>query len=156
VEKALRPLADTVKGQDLPAWLVQWGHPGNMAVVLLAMGLYGSAYLGWQIRTRSGGASAVAYARKMHPKIAIGMTVFFTLGALGGVTSLMVQGRPPFQSAHVWTGVIGLLLLYLQGMLPLFFEDEPNARSAHAYLGSSVMVLFVVHMALGLQLGFSL
>jgi hypothetical protein len=36
---------------DLPEALVQWGHPGNMAVVLLAMGGYGALTLGWQIRT---------------------------------------------------------------------------------------------------------
>lgn len=26
---------------------VHWGHPGNMAVVLFAMGGYGAGYLGW-------------------------------------------------------------------------------------------------------------
>ena len=27
---------------DLPEALIHWGHPGNMAVVLLAMGGYGA------------------------------------------------------------------------------------------------------------------
>jgi hypothetical protein len=35
--------------------LVHWGHPGNMLVVLLAMGGYGAVYLGWQIRLSEDG-----------------------------------------------------------------------------------------------------
>jgi hypothetical protein len=30
----------------VPEALVHWGHPGNMAVVLFAMGGYGAGYLG--------------------------------------------------------------------------------------------------------------
>ncbi len=66
------------------------GHPGNMAVVLFAMGLYGSGYLGWQIRT-SGDTAMVAKAKALHPKVAGGMAMFFAIGALGGLTSLLVQ-----------------------------------------------------------------
>ncbi len=47
----LQPAADYFAAQNYPGWLVRWGHPGNMAVVLTAMGGYGAAYLGWSIRT---------------------------------------------------------------------------------------------------------
>jgi hypothetical protein len=44
------------------------GHPGNMAVVLLAMGGYGAAYLGWQIRL-SDNPEVILKARELHPKV---------------------------------------------------------------------------------------
>jgi len=84
------------------------------------------------------------------------MTFFFALGASGGMLSLLMQGKPIFQSAHVWTGLGGLACLGLNGMLSLFFEDDPNARTAHAFFGTGIMALFVVHAGLGLQLGLSL
>jgi hypothetical protein len=59
-----------------------------MAVVLVAMGLYGCAYLGWQLRL-SDDSAVVIKARDLHPKLAIGMTIFFALG-------LIMQGKPIF------------------------------------------------------------
>jgi hypothetical protein len=55
-------------------------------------------------------------------QLAIGMTVFFTLGALGGMMSLLMQGKPIFESPHVISGLIGLSLLGVQATLPLFFD----------------------------------
>ena len=66
-----------------------------MLVVLLAMGLYGSGYLGWQLRL-SDDTATVTKARALHPRLALGMTVFFALGALGGMMSLIMQGKPIF------------------------------------------------------------
>jgi hypothetical protein len=40
-------------------------------------------------------------------------------------------------------------------MLSLFFEDDGNARTAHAYLGSAIMALFVAHMLVGIKFGMS-
>lgn len=139
----------------LPDWLVHWGHPGNMAVVLLAMGIYGSGYLGWSIRL-SDDEALVAKAKSLHPKLAIGMTGFFAAGALGGLMSLLMQHKPLTQSPHFITGSLGLLLLASQGMLSAFFEDDPGLRGAHAYFGTAILALFVVHAAFGLQLGLSI
>ena len=84
-----------------------------------------------------------------------GMTFFFTLGALGGMISCVMQGKPAFESSHFLTGSAGLVLLYLNGMLSLFFEDDPNARTAHAYLGSTTMAVFFAHMLVGIKFGLS-
>eukprot|EP00193_Tetraselmis_chui_P013556 CAMPEP_0177789792 /NCGR_PEP_ID=MMETSP0491_2-20121128/22965_1 /TAXON_ID=63592 /ORGANISM="Tetraselmis chuii, Strain PLY429" /LENGTH=226 /DNA_ID=CAMNT_0019311733 /DNA_START=38 /DNA_END=718 /DNA_ORIENTATION=- len=150
----LGPLAEYFNTLGLPEPLVHWGHPGNMAVVLIAMGGYGS-WLGWQIRVGDD-ADTVAKAQDLHPTLMGLMTFFFALGASGGMLSLLMQGKPIFQSAHVWTGLTGLACLGLNGMLSLFFEDDANARTAHAFFGTGIMALFVVHAALGLQLGLSI
>lgn len=67
-----------------------------------------------------------------------------------------MQGKPLFQSPHSITGIIGLLCLYLQASLPMFFEDDPAARSIHAYFGSAIMALFALHMTFGINLALSL
>ncbi len=41
---------------------------------------------------------------------------------------LLLQGKEILASPHALTGLGGLTLLGLQAMLPLFFEDDPNAR----------------------------
>lgn len=59
----------------------------------------------------------------LHPtQLAIGMSIFFALGATGGIISLVTQGKPIFESPHVWTGLGGLFCLGLQvgtGLLDL-------------------------------------
>ena len=159
---AVNPFRSFLEGQasyfstlGLPEWLVHWGHPGNMAVVLFAMGGYGAVYLGWQIRT-SKDPQVLKKARDMHPKLAGGMAFFFALGSMGGMMSLLMQEQDIFHSSHFVTGMLGLVALAFQAMLPLFFKDDPNARGIHAYLGTGIMALFVVHAALGLQLGLSI
>lgn len=151
----LQGQADYFSTLNLPAALVKYGHPGNMAVVLLAMGGYGALYLGWQIRL----ADNVEMRRKamdMHPKLAAGMTVFFFLGSMGGMMSLLMQNENPFHSGHFTTGILGLVALSLQAMLPLFFEDDPNARNMHAYFGTGIMALFFLHATLGVKLALSI
>ena len=64
-------------------------------MVLLAMGLYGSGYLGWQLRL-SDDTAVVTKARQLHPRLALGMTAFFALGAVGGIMSLIMQDKPIF------------------------------------------------------------
>lgn len=46
IRTALTPAAEYFNTLGVPEWLVHWGHPGNMAVVLFAMGGYGAGYLG--------------------------------------------------------------------------------------------------------------
>ncbi|ONH96424.1 hypothetical protein PRUPE_7G128600 [Prunus persica] len=153
VTSLFEPFVELVKSFGLPGWLVHWGHPGNMAVVLFAMGGYGT-YLGYRIRY-SDDVEEKANAKDLHPKLLAGMFFFFALGATGGVTSLLTSDKPIFESSHAVTGLIGLGLLTIQTILPALFEGKPELRTVHGVLGTGIMTLFVVHAALGLQLGLS-
>ncbi|XP_028775240.1 uncharacterized protein LOC114732110 [Neltuma alba] len=153
VRSVFGPFVELVKSWNLPDWLVHWGHPGNMAVVLFAMGGYGT-YLGFRIRY-SDDVEEKASAKDLHPKLLGGMFFFFALGATGGITSLLTSDKPIFESPHAVTGVIGLALLTIQTILPALFEGNPGLRNVHGILGSGIMTLFLIHAALGLQLGLS-
>ncbi|XWS66833.1 hypothetical protein CRYUN_Cryun05aG0234900 [Craigia yunnanensis] len=153
VSSLFGPFVELVKSWNLPDWLVHWGHPGNMAVVLFAMGGYGT-YLGFRIRN-SDDVEEKAKAKDLHPKLLGGMFFFFALGATGGITSLLTSDKPVFESPHAVTGFIGLTLLTIQTILPTLFEGNPGLRNVHGILGSGIMTLFLIHAALGLQLGLS-
>ncbi|XP_039780089.1 uncharacterized protein LOC120647376 [Panicum virgatum] len=153
VTAVFAPFVELVKTWGLPGWLVHWGHPGNMAVVLFAMGGYGT-YLGFRIKL-SDDPEEKAKAKDLHPKLLAGMFFFFALGATGGVTALLTSDKPIFESPHAVTGVIGLALLTIQSILPKLFEGNPGLRTTHGLLGSGIMTLFLIHAALGLQLGIS-
>ncbi|KAG6427450.1 hypothetical protein SASPL_111695 [Salvia splendens] len=84
-----------VKSWSLPDWLVHWGHPGNMAVLLFTMGGYG-IYLGFRIRF-SDDIEEKAKAKDLYPKLLGGMFLFYALGATGGITSLLTSDRPIFE-----------------------------------------------------------
>lgn len=153
VRSLFGPFVELVKSWNLPEALVHWGHPGNMAVVLFAMGGYGT-YLGFRIRF-SDDLEEKAKAKDLHPKLLGGMFFFFALGATGGVTSLLTSDKPIFESPHAVTGFIGLALLTIQSILPALFEGNSGLRNIHGILGSGIMTLFLVHAAFGLQLGLS-
>ncbi|CAI5525803.1 unnamed protein product [Closterium sp. Naga37s-1] len=153
LRELLEPYGELVRSWNLPDWLIHWGHPGNMAVVLLAMGGYGS-YLGWQIRLASS-PEAKAAARAAHPPIMGFMFLFFAIGATGGLTSLVTTGRPIFESPHAYSGMAGLVLLTIQTAMTALFKGNPDLRGVHGSLGILIMVLFVAHGLLGLQLGLS-
>ena len=57
----------------------------------------------------------------MCSKILIGtalLSFILTLGTLaGGMMSLLMQGRPIFESAHLTTGLIGMGLLTVQAII---------------------------------------
>uniref|UniRef100_A0A0E0CUW9 Uncharacterized protein n=1 Tax=Oryza meridionalis TaxID=40149 RepID=A0A0E0CUW9_9ORYZ len=153
VRAVFEPFVELVKTWGLPGWLVHWGHPGNMAVVLFAMGGYGT-YLGFRIKL-SDDPEEMAKAKDLHPKLLAGMFFFFAAGATGGVTALLTSDKPIFESPHAVTGIIGLALLTIQSILPTLFEGNPSLRNAHGLLGSGIMTLFLIHAAFGLQLGLS-
>ncbi|RAL51649.1 hypothetical protein DM860_010367 [Cuscuta australis] len=153
VRSAFEPFVEVVRTLNLPEWLVHWGHPGNMAVVLIAMGGYGT-YLGFRIRS-STDAEERAKAKDLHPKLLAGMFFFFALGATGGITSLLTSDKPILESPHAVTAFVGLSLLSIEAALPSLFQGNPGLRSVHGILGSGIMALFLVHAALGLQLGLS-
>ncbi|KAF5831989.1 hypothetical protein DUNSADRAFT_12304 [Dunaliella salina] len=156
LQSYLQPQAEYFSTLNLPEPLVHWGHGGNMAVVLLAMGGYGAGYLGWQIRI-SDDSETIAKAKDMHPKLAAGMYIFFALGALGGMMSLLMQGKPIAESSHVTSGLVGMSLLTVQALLPAFFASgSGQARTAHAFLGTGVLGVFVFHAIQGVQLGLSI
>ncbi|GBF94792.1 translation initiation factor [Raphidocelis subcapitata] len=154
IRASLAPTAEYFASLNLPAPLIKYGHPGNMAVVLGAMAGYGS-WLGWQIRL-SGDQDVIAKAKDLHPKLLGGAFVFFALGATGGCMSLIMQGKPIFESAHVTTALWGLTLLAFQAMLPLFFDESPGSRTVHAFFGTGIMGLMLIHAGLGVQLALSL
>mmetsp|Transcript_10595 Transcript_10595/g.65311 ORF Transcript_10595/g.65311 Transcript_10595/m.65311 type:complete len:336 (-) Transcript_10595:820-1827(-) len=155
IQSALQPAADTFNTLGLPDWLVHWGHPGNMAIVLLAIGGYGS-YLGWQLRNPEADQEVLELAAEKHPQLMGLMFFFFAVGASGGLLAEIMGGKPVLTSAHATTAFLGLALLGFQAMLPLLFEDQPNLRTAHAYLGSGIMLVFLVHAGLGLQHGLAI
>ncbi|CAH9114341.1 unnamed protein product [Cuscuta epithymum] len=96
VRSMLGPFVELVKTWNLPEWVVHWGHPGNMAVVLIAMGGYGT-YLGFRIRS-SNDVEERAKAKDLHPKLLAGMFFFFSLGATGGIISLLTSDKPILES----------------------------------------------------------
>jgi hypothetical protein len=76
VVKSLGPTAETFAALDLPAPLVKFGHPANMATVLLAMGGYGS-YLGWQIRTSDDTVRRAVFGRVLGASLCLRGTNFY-------------------------------------------------------------------------------
>jgi hypothetical protein len=86
------------------------------------------------------------------------MSLFLTIGYTGGLLSLVMQQKPILESPHFWTGSVVVLLLWLNGSLGfLGIKGEAKlTRTAHAYIGSAIVALLLVHAALGLNLGLSI
>ena len=143
----------TLLSFNLPAVVLKYLHPVNMAVVLFAMGGYGS-YLGWKIRTEPEAEFVDAVtgktARDLHPQLMAAATFFFLLGGQGGFVLTQAQGVEIFQSPHAYTAVAGMGLLFAQGALGVFGKGSESARSVHAYLGTATMAVLLVHAGLGM------
>ncbi|XP_019182108.1 PREDICTED: uncharacterized protein LOC109177247 [Ipomoea nil] len=116
---------ELVKSWNLPDWLVHWGHPANMDVVLFAMGGYGT-YLGFIIRF-SDDVEERAKAKDLHPKLLAGMFFFFALGATGGITSLLTSDKPILESPHAITYSCKKLTSNIHEI------DEEAVRTASVY-----------------------
>ncbi|KAK3271446.1 hypothetical protein CYMTET_20204 [Cymbomonas tetramitiformis] len=140
-----------------PEFVIHWFHALNMGVVLFAMGGYGT-YLGWRIRAGYGDEDTFGTpdsAAELHWKLMAGMGFFFLLGGQGGLIFTLLEDRTLFASPHAITATAGLGVLAAQGVLGATMKDSETLRTTHAYLGSTLMALFVAHAALGLKLGLS-
>jgi fucose 4-O-acetylase-like acetyltransferase len=101
---------------------------------------------------------AAVKSRNSHRQLAPWLFIFLAGGYTGGVLSLVMQHQPLFESPHFWTGSIVLLLLFVNGAISLsgFFGNKAGLRAVHAYLGSTTLLILLVHAVLGFKLGISL
>eukprot|EP00931_Biecheleriopsis_adriatica_P081798 TRINITY_DN55133_c0_g1_i1.p1 TRINITY_DN55133_c0_g1~~TRINITY_DN55133_c0_g1_i1.p1 ORF type:complete len:219 (+),score=37.10 TRINITY_DN55133_c0_g1_i1:166-822(+) len=150
-------VADSPFLAEAPEAVLHWGHAAAMAAVYLQ--LFNAAYMGWQIRNGKGDeATALSLgqsSRTLHPLLSLGAWLFFLVGGQGGFVLLTAQKQTILESPHAATALLGMLLLTVQGSLPLVFGSGSALRSVHAYLGSAIVLLMVIHAALGISLGFS-
>lgn len=157
LSQQLEPLAAWFRSLGIPEPITHWGHPVMMGTVIFIMGSY-VAYSGWKSRLTTDGEVA-AKSRATHRQIAPFMTLFLALGFTGGVLSLVMQKHPILESPHFWSGLIVLLLLGINGAIAFFGfggEQKELLRTLHAYIGSFILIILVIHTVLGLNLGFSL
>jgi Protein of unknown function (DUF4079) len=157
VAEQLEPLAAWFRALNVPHEIVHWGHPAMMGIVVAFMGS-AAAVTGWKGRL-SADAEVSAKNRGDHRKIAPLMTVFLIMGYSGGLLSLVMQKQDVLASPHFWTGSAVVVLLLTNSAISKFGfggTESGGARKAHAYLGSGIMALLLVHAAFGLNLGLSL
>jgi hypothetical protein len=152
----LEPIAAWFRSLGVPEPIVHWGHPLMMATVVFVMGSY-VGWAGWQGRLSQDEKVALKN-RSDHRQLAPWMSLFLALGYTGGILSLVMQKQPIMESPHFWTGSVVLVLLFINGLISLsgFGGDKAGLRTAHAYIGSTALVLLVLHAVLGFKLGISI
>lgn len=157
LSQQLEPIAAWFRSLGTPEPIVHWGHPLMMGIVIFVLGSY-VAYAGWQSRLTKD--EEVANAKRAdHRKLAPLMFLFLALGYTGGVLSLVMQQKPILESPHFWTGTAAIIVLGINSLLAFTaFGGEKKGvfRTFHAYLGSLIMVLLIVHTILGINLGLSI
>lgn len=154
MEELLAPIAGFFQSLGLPEPIVHWGHPTMMGIVVFVMGSY-AGVKGWQGRLATDEEDG-SQKRAAHAQVVPWMFLFIVLGYTGGVLSLVMQEQPIFESPHFWSGTAVIGLLATNAVLSVSnFWGENSFRSAHAYVGSSALVLLVVHTLLGFKLGLS-
>ena len=122
------------------------------------MGGYGT-YLGYQIRAGNGGDPTFGTpdtAADLHPKLMLGCFLFFAAGGQGGLLFNLLQNKPLLESPHAVSALAGLMLLGANGVLASIMKENPQLRTAHAFLGTSLMAVLVIHAGLGLKLALEL
>lgn len=156
--QALEPLASIFRDLNLPEPITHWGHPFFMSIVMFGMGGYG-IYAGWKGRLMTAAdPTAATQLKSDHSKIISAMATFMAIGATGGILSLVIQKHTIMESPHFLTGMAMLSLLFLNGAISFtgFGGNNPALRKAHAYFGSFIMVVMIVHAIAGLKLGLSI
>ena len=154
----LEPIASWFNSLGTPEPIVHWGHPLMMAIVVFVMGS-AVAVAGWRGRVLATTNNELAVKNKTdHRKIAPLMYLFLVLGYTGGVLSLVMQGQPILNSPHFLTGTVVIALLTINAVIAAtgFVGNKELARTIHAYVGSTALLIMVVHAALGLKLGLSI
>ena len=152
----LEPLAAWFRSFSMPDPIVHWGHPIMMGIVIFVMGSY-VAMTGWQARMSASDVELTQKKRAEHSKVAPLMFAFLAMGYTGGVLSLVMQEQPLLESPHFLTGTLVIALLSVNALLAATkFGQNGGLRTAHAYIGSLVVVLFVVHAIFGIKLGLSI
>jgi Protein of unknown function (DUF4079) len=156
--QALEPLASIFRDLNLPEPITHWGHPFFMSIVMFGMGGYG-IYAGWQGRLLTAtDPTAAAQKKADHGKIISAMAAFMAIGATGGILSLVIQKHTIMESPHFLTGMTMLILLFLNGAVSFsgFGGNNPALRKGHAYFGSLIVIVMLVHAIAGLKLGLSI
>jgi F0F1-type ATP synthase membrane subunit c/vacuolar-type H+-ATPase subunit K len=154
----LEPIASQFRALNLPELLTHWGHPFFMSIVMFAMGGYG-AYAGWKGRILTASDPQAAMENKTkHRQVMPAMFAFMAIGATGGILSLVIQRHAVMASPHFLTATIVLTFLAINSLISFtgFGGNKPELRKVHAYFGSTIMVLMVVHALMGLKLGLSI
>lgn len=157
LSQQLEPIAAWFRSLGTPEIIVHWGHPVMMGTVIFILGSY-VAYAGWQSRLTSDGEVATK-SRADHRKLAPLMYLFVSLGYTGGVLSLVIQKQPILESPHFWTGTAAIAILGINALLAFTTfggEKKEIFRTFHAYLGSAIFILLIVHTILGVNLGLSI
>lgn len=146
-----------ISAANLPEYAIKWLHGANMGIVLATMCAYGT-YLGWEVRKGNGNDETLTgdIVRDLHPKLMGAATLIFFLGGQGGLVFMLLQEKPLLESPHAITAFAGLGLLAANGAIGQVMKNKEELRTVHAYLGSSLMAVLLVHAGLGLQLGLSL
>ncbi|MER3478311.1 MAG: DUF4079 domain-containing protein [Leptolyngbya sp. ERB_1_2] len=156
LSETLEPIAQVFRSLNVPEPIVHWGHPVMMGIVVFVMGGY-AAWAGWQGRLAEN-KEVVVKNRADHRKLMPLVVLFMTLGATGGILSLVMQKKPILESPHFITGMVVLGLLYLNGAISLagFGGNKPGLRLFHAYLGSAIAGILILHAVFGIKLGLSI
>lgn len=158
LSQLLEPLASQFRALNLPEPLTHWGHPFFMSIVMFVMGGYG-AYAGWKGRIlMTSDPKAAIDSKAEHRKIMPVMFAMMAIGATGGLLSLVIQKHAVMASPHFLTGSVVLIFLAINSLISFtgFGGDKPELRKVHAYFGSTILVLMIVHALMGLKLGLSI
>ena len=158
LREILQPVADLFGGFGTPDYIVHWGHPFFMSIVVFIMGTY-VGITGWRSRQLVVSDTEAAMVKKAdHRKVAPLMYVFLASGYTGGLLSLVMQEQPLLESPHFWTGTVAISLLTINALISAtgFIGNKATLRTVHAYVGSLALIVLIFHAFLGLNLGLSI